>query len=309
MILDKKLSELVPQQLPDYVSEFYPLFVIFVVKYYEWMEQQGNAQNVIQNIILNADIDTTASSLATKFLSSYLPGMPQTSAANQAFLVKHFRDYFNTKGSVSSFEFFFQSFFDDQASIKLPGNSLFKTSDGNWYTEKTLQVSTVTGDPESIQGCRITGSSSQAVAVVESVSRVYNKYDLTLQNRSLVGVFSSSETITTTVYDFVANTTSQVVMLNTKPQQIAPGRYITTGSQLSSDQKLQDSVYWQQFSYVIRSRIGQDQWKSTILNQLHPTGRIVYGEQIVDNSSSIAFVQGFSTPPTLTTVLKINEVV
>jgi hypothetical protein len=309
MNLDKKLSELVPQQLPDYVSEFYPLFVIFVVKYYEWMEQQGNAQNIIQNIILNADIDTTASSLAVKFLSSYVPGMPQASAADQSFLVKHFRDYFNTKGSVSSFEFFFRSFFDDAASIKLPGNSLFKTSDANWYTEKTLQVSAVTGDPEIISGCRIMGSSSNAVAIVEHVTKVYNKYELKLQNRSLVGTFNSSETIVTTVYDFTANTTSQVIMLNTKPQQIAPGRYITTGSQLSSDQKLQDSLYWQQFSYVVRSRVNQEQWKNTILNQLHPTGRILYGEQIVDNTSSVAFVQGFSAPPKLTTVLKINEVV
>ena len=309
MSLDKKISELVAQQLPDYVSEFYPLFVIFVVKYYEWMEQQGNAQEVIQNIILNADIDTTASSLATKFLSSYLPGMPQTSAADSGFLVKHFRDYFSAKGSVSSFEFFFQSFFDDSASIKLPGDSLFKTSDGNWYVEKTLQISKLTGNPETVSGCRIVGTSSNAVAIVEHVTRVYDKYDLTLQNRSLVGVFHSSETITTTVYDFVADTSSQVVMLNTKPQQIATGRYINTNSQLSSDQKLQDSQYWQTFSYVIRSRIGQEQWKNTILNQLHPAGRVVYGEQIVDNTSSVAFVQGFTTPPTLTTVLRINEVV
>ena len=273
------------------------------------MEQQGNAQEVIQNIILNADIDTTASSLATKFLSSYLPGMPQASAADQGFLVKHFRDYFNTKGSVSSFEFFFQSFFDDQANIKLPGDSLFKTSDGNWYVEKTLQISASVGDPESIRGSRIVGTSSQATAVVESVARVYDKYDLRLLNRSLVGVFNSSETITTTVYDFVNDTSSQVTMVNTKPQQVAPGRYINTGSQLSSDQKLQDSQYWQTFSYVVRSRIGQEQWKNTILNQLHPTGRVLYGERIIDNTSSIAFVQGFTTPPTLTTVLRINEVV
>jgi hypothetical protein len=238
-----------------------------------------------------------------------MPGMPATSAANQSFLVKHFRDYFNTKGSVASFEFFFQSFFDDTASIKLPGDSLFKTSDGNWYVERTLQVSRLTGDPESVKGSRIVGTSSQAVAVVESVAQVYDKYDLRLQNRSVIGVFNSSETITSTVYDFVNDSSSQLVMLNTKPQQLAPGRYITTGSQLSSDQKLQDSIYWQQFSYVIRSRIGQEQWKNTILNQLHPTGRVVYGEQIVDNTSSVAFIQGFSTPPTLTTVLKINEVV
>jgi hypothetical protein len=91
-------------------------------------------------------------------------------------------------------------------------------------------------------------------------------------------------------------------------ETVAAGLYRTSKGQLSSDQRLQDSVYWQNFSYVIRSRVNQETWKSTILNQLHPAGRVVYDEHLVDNTTSVAFVQGFSNIDLITTV-KINEVV
>lgn len=329
--LDKKISELVPFQLPEYVSEFYPLFVIFVTKYYEWMEKQGNAQEVIQNIILNRDIDTTASSLATRFLTTYAPNLPQNIEANPALLIKHFRDYFAIKGSVASFEFFFKAFFDDTISIKLPGDSLFKTSDGEWYIERTLRVAKYTPasaaqltslntiysypsfDPNNLVGKYITqsvtntGGTVTATALVEKVVQVYDKYDLTLQTNQLrTGTFTTSRVI---VGGGELNTTGNAVLaIPILPEQVAAGLYKTSRGQLSSNQKLQDSLYWQNFSYVIRSRVNQETWRSTILNQLHPAGRVVYDEHLVDNTTSVAFVQGF-TNSDITTIVKINEVV
>jgi len=328
--LDKKISELVSQQLPEYVSEFYPLFVIFVTKYYEWMEKQGNAQEVIQNIILNRDIDTTASSLATRFLTTYAPNLPQNIEANPALLIKHFRDYFAIKGSVASFEFFFKAFFDDTITIKLPGDSLFKTSDGEWYVERTQRVAKYTPsaatltslntvysypsfDPNNLVGKYITqsqyttGGTVTATALVEKVVQIYDKYDLTLQTNKLrTGTFTTSQII---VGGGELNTTGNaVIAIPILSEKVAAGLYKTSRGQLSSDQRLQDSLYWQNFSYVIRSRVNQETWKSTILNQLHPAGRVVYDEHLVDNTTSVAFVQGFSNIDLITTV-KINEVV
>lgn len=288
MSLDKKVSDLLSAQIPDYVQEFYPLFVVFVTKYFEWLEQPGNPQEIIQNIQLNADIDTTASSLATKFMSIYAPSFPQVSALDRTILVKNFREFYRSKGSEESFRYFFRAFFNDEIVVKLPGDQLFDTSAGDWYVEKKLRVQAVTGNPLNLATVQIVGNNSNATAVVEEAVKSYGGWDLRLENRSLAGTFNSSETITGIYYDHVANTSSEIIVLNTQPLQTLPGRQRGGASLLSSDRVLQDSIYWQQFSYVIRTRINLDRWEDAILEQLHPTGRNIFGEILLDNSTSMA---------------------
>ena len=290
MSLDKKITDFLENQIPDYVQEYYPIFVIFVTKYYEWLEQGGNPQEIIQNIQLNSDIDTTASSLATKFVNTYAPNLPQTAALDRAVLVKNFRDFYRSKGSTKSFEFFFRAFFNDAITVKLPGDQLFRTSDGDWYIEKTLRVQAITGDPVNLQHTTIVGNVSKATAVIEHAVQNYGLWDLTLQNRSLQGVFNSSETITGTYWIHTADTSisSQIVVQNTAPVIIVNGIQRGTHSQLSADQIIQDSIYWQKFSYVIRTRITLDRWKNAVLEQLHPSGRNIFGEIFVDIDTSVA---------------------
>ena len=288
MTLDKKVSDLLPAQIPDYVQEFYPLFVVFVTKYFEWLEQPGNPQEIIQNIQLNADIDTTASSLAAKFMSIYAPSFPQVSALDRTILVKNFREFYRSKGSEESFRYFFRAFFNDDIVIKLPGDQLFSPSSADWYVEKKLRVNAVSGDPRNLITVEITGTSSNATAVVEEIVKTYGAWDLRLENRSLKGTFNSSETIVGTYYDFVADTSSQITVVNTQELQTLPGRIRGNASLLSSDQVLQDSIYWQKFSYVIRTRTNLERWQDAVLEQLHPTGRNIFGELLLDNDTSIA---------------------
>jgi hypothetical protein len=288
MTLDKKVSDLLPAQIPDYVQEFYPLFVVFITKYFEWLEQPGNPQEIIQNIQLNTDIDTTASSLAAKFMSIYAPSFPQVSALDRTILVKNFREFYRSKGSEESFKYFFRAFFNDDIIIKLPGDQLFSPSSADWYVEKKLRVNAVSGDPRNLTTVEITGTSSNATAVVEEIVKTYNAWDLRLENRSLKGTFDSSETIVGTYYDFVNDISSQITVVNTQELQTLPGRIRGNASLLSSDQVLQDSIYWQKFSYVIRTRTNLDRWQDAVLEQLHPTGRNIFGELLLDNDTSIA---------------------
>ena len=308
MTTDKKLSVLLPQQIPDYVGEFYPLFVTFVTKYFEWLEEPGNAQETIQNLVLNRDIDTTASSLATKFMSTYAPGMPLESAADRSILVKYFRDFYDRKGSEESFKFFFRAFFNDQINVQRPADFLFKTSDGSWYVERSLRVTAVTGDPRGVASTTSTGSSTGATAAVNQVDQITDDagvaYNIILQTRGSTGTFSSSEFITATAWDWVNNTSSQVVMLNTAPVRVANGRWLDTKSQVSDGQVLQDSFYYQNFSYVIQSHISLSEWYTSILEQLHPTGNAVFNNMVIDTDVDNT-VSGFATTVVAETVVDI----
>jgi hypothetical protein len=57
-----------------------------------------------------------------------------------------------------------------------------------------------------------------------------------------------------------------------------PGYYASTDGFLSSDKKLQDSDYYQDFSYVVRAGIDVDKYKDVVLKILHPAGMKFIGE-------------------------------
>jgi len=51
-----------------------------------------------------------------------------------------------------------------------------------------------------------------------------------------------------------------------------PKRYINDDDWLSSTSKIQDSYYYQQFSYAIKSKISPDKWIDIIKTNIHPVG-------------------------------------
>lgn len=53
--------------------------------------------------------------------------------------------------------------------------------------------------------------------------------------------------------------------------------------QTDHDIKLQDSRFYQQFSYVIRSNIGIDEWRDVVKSVLHPAGFAIFGELFLQN--------------------------
>lgn len=286
MTTNNKVSLLLNKQIPDYVEEYYPLFVVFVTKYFEWLEQQGNPQEVLQTIQYNRDVDTVVSSQLNHFLQTYLPNLPHISSADSTLLIKYFRDFYERKGSENSFKFFFKAFFNDDIVVKRPRESLFKTSDSVWVAQKSLRVTPVTGNITRLASAIITGSSTGATAAVNEVVQVNlnNTYDLLIQRDTIAGTFSSSEQIVAYVWDFETDTSSRVVVANTLPMQTAAGKNLDSHSQLSSDQILQDSFYHQNFSYVVQSRINLEEWQEAVLQQLHPTGHAFFNERIVDTT-------------------------
>jgi|GEM_PF-1916892 len=60
------------------------------------------------------------------------------------------------------------------------------------------------------------------------------------------------------------------------------GKFITTDSLLSSDRRLQNRDYYQNFSYVIQSQIDFPRYKQILLDLLHPAGMRVFGEYMLD---------------------------
>jgi hypothetical protein len=307
MITSQTVTAFLEQQIPDYVQEFYPMFVIFVTKYYEWLEQGGNPQNIIQNIRYNNDIDSVASSLLTRFMTMYAPDLPLQASADRNIILKYIRQFYQKKGSEESFKFFFRAFFNDEVTVFYPRTILFKPSDNNWYTEQKLTITKLNGSPNSSIHTVIVGSSSGARAVVNVSRRIEgtNRWELVLQPSSVTGVFTSGETVATIATDWTTRSTSLVTMALTQPLQSSAGTFLNTHSMLSSDQVIQDSYYFQQFSYVIRTRIGRENWAQSVLKELHPAGLILFSDLLLDSNVAVNNTSSFARTVSVETTVRI----
>jgi hypothetical protein len=296
---NQKITHLLVDQIPDYVQEFFPLFVTFVTKYFTWLETAGDqnttsvgTQYSLQNLQLNRDIDTTAQSLQKQFLHSFVPNLPDTLATDPTIFIKFARQFYQLKGSEKSFRLFFRAFFDDEIEISYPRDYLFKPSASNWYTEKTLRISTVNGDPNNLMHTLVTGVTSRAYAIVNNVVQVVgaggaNYYDLVLQPASNFGTFTTGETVVG-FYNNFAGTSSYVTSIAQSSVITAPGKFLDDVSQLSTDQVLQDSLYYQQYSYVIKTREERSRWYDAVLSQLHPTGTRLFNEYLSDTMADFS---------------------
>ena len=67
--------------------------------------------------------------------------------------------------------------------------------------------------------------------------------------------------------------------------EVKSGKYLATKGFLSNDQRLQDDFY-QEFSYVIKSPRGLDEYRDTVTKLLHPAGTKLFGETTIISTFS-----------------------
>lgn len=72
------ISPLVAQQLPEFVRGDYPVFVKFLEKYYEWMEQTGNMVDESGNLRNSQDLDLATDEYIELIQQEFLPFFPES---------------------------------------------------------------------------------------------------------------------------------------------------------------------------------------------------------------------------------------
>jgi hypothetical protein len=70
-------------------------------------------------------------------------------------------------------------------------------------------------------------------------------------------------------------------------QGVAEGYWKSTTSHLSSDKKLQDNDYWQEYSYDIQSPVNLNEYRDTILRTLHMSGTKLFGNVVKENTEQV----------------------
>ena len=232
----KKISALIPGQLPEHIREDAPGFVAFLQAYYEYLEQEGKPLHEIMSLRDNFDIDRTVTDFLEYFRREFLLNIPTSALADKRILAKNIRDFYRTKGTKGSYRFLFRILFDKEIDFYYPGEDILRASDGRWTKETVIRVSApFTVVPTEMAGRQVIGNTSGAKGQIQAVIGLelsgLKVYEMTIEKS--VGTFVDGETVTDSLGETatIQNTIGAIQDINLGDGN--RGAYNTTGDVVS----------------------------------------------------------------------------
>lgn len=198
------VSPLVPEQVPDFVREDYNIFVVFLQKYYEWLETNDQVINVTDELRNAQDVDLAEDYYVNLIKKEFLPDFPESFALDKRKFIKLVNNFYSSKGSPDSLKFLFRALYNEEIEIYLPGEDILKSSDGKWVQPIALRVESSNTNILNIEKTLITGLTSKATAIVEKVTKTIDKksglsfYEIYISK--IEKSFQTGETVTSSYY-------------------------------------------------------------------------------------------------------------
>lgn len=198
MIYKNKISSIVRNQLPEYIGLTYEKFVKFIEYYYEFLEQDQQALDVIQNSTNYSDIDLTIDSFLQYFLKNYAEDIPKEFLINEKLLVKNIQSLYESKGTEKSFQLLFKILFNDDITVRYPYKNVLIPSSGIWNQRSSLRLEIISGDSSIL-------TNRQIKYTKNNIEYIFNIESMKVLNNNSYEVFIDSKfnTIPFSLGDYV----------------------------------------------------------------------------------------------------------
>ena len=213
-------------------------------------------------------------------------------------------------------------FLRDISGVFLPDQAVSAVGgDGKTYTEKTYSVLgeffiETAGTGYSVGDTLFLTSSGTGFAARVSVTGLAGSIKRISIENSGINYFDQVEAIVISTSG--ANTNTRIVL---KPTAITnyPGYFSGNKGKVSSNKKIQDGHYYQEFSYALKSAVSFDKYFSVLKSLTHPSGMRMFGEILQQSDlgmTNIPFSQytiletpiiGNYTPYRLDSVLDLRD--
>jgi hypothetical protein len=196
-------SSLVSSQLPDFVRSDNPKFVLFLEKYYEWLEKSNNVIFETNTLYESKDLDIADEYYLNEIVKEILPYFPKEILLDKSKFIKHVGEFYRSKGTPESLKFLFRILYNEEIEVYFPKEQIIKLSDGKWVLPLSLRVETGDNNIFDIERCKITGTVSKSTAIVEkvikSVDRQLGIQYIELYISNIEKLFTTGENVTTTI--------------------------------------------------------------------------------------------------------------
>ena len=276
------VSSYVNDLIPEHVASTYPDLVEFIKTYALYLERSNKSSFYLNSLDIQRDIDHVEEALLTELQNEIGIAVPRDFATDPRTFYKRLIEFYRSRGTPESITSFFRTIYDDDVETYFPYTDLLSPSDGTWTDQATDIVAnqanytpwntiTVSGTPTVVNGNNDAG---QAVFFDDDIVFVNDVY-------KIAGTDYTEEVYSDTTTKYKLNFT--IALANGDVVKTYPrGLFTTTNGFLSQKEKrLQDSYYYQKFSYVIKTGKNIVDWKNAFTRLVHPAGFIFFGEILI----------------------------
>jgi hypothetical protein len=273
------ISSYVNDLIPEHVATSYPDLIEFIKVYALYLERQNKSGFYLNALDIQRDIDEVEETLLTELQNEIGIAIPRDFATDPRMFYKHLIEFYRSRGTPESITSFFRTIYDDEVETYFPYIDLLVPSDGDW-TDQAADIKinqskytpwntfTISGTPTVVSGNNDAGNSAFFDDDIVFVNDVYK----TPGTDYAEGVYSESST---TKYKL----TFTSALANSDVVKTYPKGLFTTANGFLSDRKyIQDSYYYQKFSYVLKTGKNISDWKNAFTRLIHPAGFIFFGE-------------------------------
>ena len=155
-------------------------------------------------------------------------------------------------------------------TVAIPQSIIVLQATGNYATDET-----VTGGTSNNTGVVVSWDSTRGILRLKDVSGPFTGHEvLTGSLSGTTGLMAKTDLATSTV-DVVAVSASE-------------GKYVSEDGHLSeTTMKIQDSLYYQDFSYVIKVGRTIDEWRDAFKKTMHPAGFYFTGQVNIESRLNV----------------------
>ena len=272
------ISSYIDDLVPDHVETSFPDLVNFLKTYALYLERSNESAFYLNSLDIQRDIDYVEEKLLTELQNEIGIAVPRDFATNPRTFYKHLIEFYRSRGTPESITSFFRVIYDDEVETYFPFVDLLIPSDGNW----TDQAAAIQADRTAFTPTNtitISGTPTEVTGNNDAGNAIFLDDDIVFVNNSFKTPGTDyTETVysdTTTKYKLTFTT----ALANNDVVRTYPKGLFTNNDGFLSDKKfLQDSFYYQKFSYVLRTGSNIADWSNAFTRLIHPAGFKFFGE-------------------------------
>ena len=272
------ISSYIDDLVPDHVETSYPDLVNFLKTYALYLERSNESGFYLNSLDIQRDIDHVEENLLTELQNEIGIAVPRDFATNPRTFYKHLIEFYRSRGTPESITSFFRVIYDDEVETYFPFVDILNPSDGNW----TDQAAAIQADRTAFTPTNtitISGTPTEVTGNNDAGNAIFLDDDVVFVNNSFKTPGTDyTETVysdTTTKYKLTFTT----ALANNDVVRTYPKGLFTNNDGFLSDKKfLQDSFYYQKFSYVLRTGSNIADWSNAFTRLIHPAGFKFFGE-------------------------------
>ena len=275
------ISSYIDELVPDHVESKYPDLVNFLKTYALYLERSNQSGFYLNALDIQRDIDFVEDNLLTELQNEIGIAVPRDFATNPRMFYKRLVEFYKSRGTPESITSFFRMIYDDDVETYFPFVDVLIPSDGDWTDQTAAVIANRTGfTPRNT--FTVSGTPTEITGNNDNGTAAFFDDDIVFVNNTLqTPVTDYTETVysdTTTKYKLTfTSALTNGDIINTYSR----GLFTTANGFLSNKKFLQDSYYYQQFSYVLKTGKNVSDWKNAFTRLVHPAGFKFFGEIVI----------------------------